>query len=260
MTEDAVHRAALELREAYHTGAIDPVVDRLVPNDPLIAYRIQEINTAHWIAEGRQLVGRKIGLTSPAVQAQLGVGEPDFGMLFADMAVAPGGAFAAASVSQPRAEGELAFGIRRALTDPAVDDAAVGDAVEWMAPAIEIVGSRVRDWQIRIADTVADNASSARYAIGDDRRPFDRAVIDALTMELFEDAVRVSHGPATACLGSPVTALAWLARKMVEVGRPLAAGDIVLSGAFGPLAPMTAGRHYRLAMSGFADIVVDCAD
>ena len=258
MTDDAVHRAALELRDAYCNGPVDPIADRLVPNDAGIGYRIQELNTAFWVGEGRRLSGRKIGLTSAAVQSQLGVGEPDFGMLFADMAIASGGSFAAASVSQPRAEGELAFGIDRDLADPGLDEAAICDAVAWMAPAIEIVGSRVRDWRIRIADTVADNASSARYCIGDDRRPFDRAAIDGLSMELFEDGDMVSHGPATACLGSPVNALVWLTRKMVAVGRPLAAGDIVLSGAFGPLAPMAAGHRYRLAMCEFEDVVVDC--
>lgn len=258
MTDEALYRAALELREAYYNGPIDPIADRLIPNDAAIGYRVQELNTSFWLGEGRRLSGRKIGLTSAAVQSQLGVGEPDFGMLFADMEVTSGGSFAAASVSQPRAEGELAFCLNRDLTDPRLDEAAIADAVAWMAPAIEIVGSRVRGWRIRIADTVADNASSARYCIGDDRRPFDRAAIDGLSMELFEDETAVSCGPATACLGSPVNALVWLALKMVEVGRPLVAGDIVLSGAFGPLAPMTPDHSYRLAMSGFDDVVVDC--
>lgn len=260
MTEEAVQRAALELRQAFLTGAIAPIADRLVPNDAALGYRIQEINTAHWIAGGRKLAGRKIGLTSTAVQTQLGVDEPDFGMLFTDMQIAPGGSFAAKSVSQPRAEGELAFCIARDLSAPFLDEAAVVGAIEWMAPAIEVVGSRVRDWRIKIVDTVADNASSALYAIGDDRRPYDRAAVDGLTMELFEDGDLVSHGPATACLGSPVTALTWLARKMVEVGRPLAAGDIVLSGAFGPLVPIAPGRCYRLAMAGFADLTIECSD
>lgn len=258
MTDDAIHRAALELRDAYRNGPVDPIADRLVPNDAEIGYRIQELNTAFWLNEGRRLSGRKIGLTSPAVQSQLGVGEPDFGMLFADMAITPGGSFAAVSVSQPRAEGELAFGIDRDLTDPELDEAAICDAITWMAPAIEIVGSRVKDWRIRIADTVADNASSACYCIGDDRRPFDRVKIDGLAMELFDGDEIVSQGPATACLGSPVNALIWLTRKMIAVGRPLAAGDVVLSGAFGPLAPMIAGHRYRVAMSGFEDVVLDC--
>jgi 2-keto-4-pentenoate hydratase len=260
MNRQAIEQAARELREAYRLGPVEPIGDRLVENTAEVGYAVQDINTDLWIAEGRRLAGRKIGLTSQAVQSQLGVDQPDFGMLFEDMAVPAGGRFSADRILQPRAEGELAFGLGAPLDRPDLSEADVLTAVEWMAPAIEIVGSRVRDWKIRLVDTIADNASSGLYVIGDDRRPADRPAIDALSMELLEDDQVVSAGPATACLGSPVTALAWLARKMVKVGRPLGAGDIVLSGAFGPLAPMTPGHRYTLRLSGFADLWVDLVD
>jgi 2-keto-4-pentenoate hydratase len=257
MNSSRLEQAARELRQAYGGTPIDPIGARLVENDPAVGYAVQNINTKAWLEEGRRIAGRKIGLTSPAVQAQLGVHEPDFGILFEDMAVPSGGRFEAGNVLQPRCEGELAFRLRADLVGDDLDEATVIEAVEWMTPAIEIVGSRVRDWKIALVDTIADNASSGLFVLGDDRRPFDRAKIDELTMELLEDEQVVSAGAASACLGSPVLALTWLARKMVEVGRPLEAGSVVLSGAFGPLAPMNAGHRYRLRMTGFDELFVD---
>lgn len=260
MERTAIEQAAHELRTAYDSGTVEPISGRLVEDTPEIGYAVQDINTRVWLAQGRRIVGCKIGLTSPAVQALLGVNEPDFGILFEDMAVPHGGGFSARTVLQPRAEGELAFALKAALTGADVREDEVIDAIDWMAPAIEIVGSRVRDWKLRLVDTIADNASSGRFAVGADRRPFDRGAVDAMAMELLEDDRAVSAGPATACLGSPVVALTWLARKMVEVGRPLVAGSIVLSGAFGPLAPMTPGHRYRLRMSGFDELSIDCTE
>lgn len=260
MSRSAIEQAARELREAYGSEPVEPIRERLLENLPELGYEVQEINTRFWEAQGRKIVGRKIGLTSSAVQSQLGVHEPDYGILFKDMEVPDRGRFSAASVHQPRAEGELAFGLKAALNDPDASEAEVEEAIEWMAPAIEIVGSRVRDWQIRIVDTVADNASSGMFVVGSDRRTFRRAEADGLSMELLEDDRVVSAGAASACLGSPVTALTWLARKMAAVGRPLGAGDLVLSGAFGPLAPMASGHRYRLKMSGFAELWIDCTD
>lgn len=257
MKQNIIEQAARELRYAYGSSPVDPICGRLVEDRAEIGYAVQEINTRLWEGQGRRIVGRKIGLTSPAVQAQLGVGEPDYGILFEDMNVPAGGRFAVGSVSQPRAEGELAFGLKGDLADPDASEDEIAQAIEWMAPAIEIVGSRVRDWQIRLVDTIADNASSGLFVIGDDRRPFDRAEVDRLSMELLEDDETISAGPSSACLGSPVVALAWLARKMSAVGRPLRRGELVLSGAFGPLAPMRPGHRYTLRMDGFDQVQVD---
>lgn len=258
MNYTAIAQAAHELLTAYDTGPVAPIGGRLVENKPEIGYAVQDLNTEAWLAAGRRIVGRKIGLTSPAVQSQLGVHEPDFGILFDDMAVPHGGCFSAASVLQPRAEGELAFGLRAALTAADLREEDVIEAIDWMAPAIEIVGSRVQDWKIQLVDTIADNASSGRFVVSEERKPFDRAAVETMSMELLEDERTISSGPASACLGSPVIALTWLARKMVEVGRPLDAGSVVLSGAFGPLAPMAAGYRYRMRMSGFEELWIDC--
>ncbi|MBX9896458.1 MAG: fumarylacetoacetate hydrolase family protein [Qipengyuania sp.] len=260
MERSAIEQAARELRDAYQSQPVEPIRERLLENLPELGYEVQEINTRFWEAQGRKIVGRKIGLTSQAVQSQLGVHEPDYGILFEDMGVPDRGSFSVASVHQPRAEGELAFGLKAALGNPDATEAEVEAAIEWMAPAIEIVGSRVRDWQIQLVDTIADNASSGMFVVGSDHRPFDRAAADGLSMELLEDERMVSSGLASACLGSPVTALTWLARKMAVVGRPLAIGDLVLSGAFGPLAPIAAGHRYTLRMKGFADLWIDCTD
>lgn len=250
-------QAASELWHAYASGPIEPIADRLVPNTAEAGYRVQELNTQRWLDSGRVLVGRKIGLTSEAVQRQIGVDQPDFGMLFADMEVADKGAFHAGEMYRPRAEGELAFGVGRDLVDPAMLDASVFDALEWMAPAIEVVDSRILDWRCRIADTVADNASSGRFVVGA-RQPVDAEQIASLKMTLFEDDKAISEGDAAACMGNPLHAVGWLARKMIELGRPLAAGDIVLSGAFGPLSPIAGGRVYRIEMSGLGSASAHC--
>lgn len=257
---EILEQAARELREAYVGSPVEPISGRLVEDQPVIGYQVQDINTRLWESQGRHIVGRKIGLTSPAVQAQFGVHEPDFGILFADMEVPDGGRFSVSSVHQPRAEGELAFGLKTAISDPNAAEADVAAAIEWMAPAIEIVGSRVRDWKIRLVDTIADNASSGMFVIGRDRQPYDPAVVPNLTMTLLEDDQLVSSGVSSACLGGPLNALVWLARKMAEVGRPLGEGEIVLSGAFGPLAAIRTGHRYTLKMSGFAAVSLDCAD
>ncbi len=250
-------QAAKELWTAYQDGPIEPIADRLVTNTAEAGYRVQEFNTQRSLDAGRRLVGRKIGLTSEAVRQQIGVDEPDFGMLFADMEIANGGSFRAAELHQPRAEGELAFGVGSDLVDADAIEADVRSSLGWMAPAIEIVDSRIVDWRCRIADTVADNASSGRFVIGE-RQPVDIEGIGSLTMKLFEDGRAISDGTASACMGNPLNAVAWLARRMIDLGRPLIAGDIILSGAFGPLSPIKGGHVYRIEMGGLGAASAKC--
>ena len=220
------------------------------------AYAIQEINTTARLAAGGRLVGRKIGLTNPAGQAQLGVDQPDYGMLFADMDLPHGAVLPWSEGAQWKAEAELAFVIGRDLSQPDCTMAEAMRAVEYVVPALEIVGSRIAGWDIRFLDTVADNASSAFFTLG----PSARRLIDAdllnCRMEMRAGAEVVSQGTGRACLGSPLNALLWLARTMARAGRPLAEGDVVLSGALGPMVTASPGARFTAEIEGFGETAI----
>ncbi len=242
---------AQALRAAYGSAPIEPVAGTLGPGDVQRAYRVQEINTQHWLRAGRRLAGRKIGLTSEAVQKQLGVDQPDYGMLFVDMRVADG-ARVETPLLQPRIEAEIAFIMKTDVLSADVFQGAVGA----VAAALEIVDSRVRDWRISIVDTIADNASSGLFVLSG--TPVAPAGVDlaACTMQMYADGERVSESLGAACLGHPLRAGAWLAAKMIEVGRPLRAGDVVLSGALGPMVAVRPGASYRAEISGVGGVSV----
>lgn len=250
-----IENAAQALRGAHETGKACPPLRDFVPSDDVAAgYAIQDVNTALWLEEGRRLVGRKIGLTARAVQKQMGVDQPDYGMLYADMVYGDGEEIPASRLIQPKVEGEIAFVLGRDLDHDGITMAEVVSAVDYALPAFEIVDSRIADWKITIADTVADNASSGLLVLGS--RPVKLADFDAYAcgMVIEHKGEPISVGAGAACLGNPVTATLWLARKMVEVGRPLKAGDIVLSGALGPMTPISAGGAYELRISGLGSV------
>lgn len=218
------------------------------------AYAVQELNTLQALAAGRRLVGRKIGLTSKAVQQQLGVDQPDFGMLFADMEVADGGEIAMNRLIQPKAEGEIAFVLGRDLPNADTTLAELLSAVEYLLPALEIVDSAIEDWKITLVDTVADNASSALYVLG--KQPTRLSALDLRLegMLLEKNGQQASIGVGAACLGNPIDACLWLARTMAEVGRPLQAGDVLLSGALGPMTQVVAGDSLHLRLSRLGEV------
>ncbi|WP_439641868.1 2-keto-4-pentenoate hydratase [Nevskia sp.] len=246
---------AKPLREAYGSGRpIAPIRDRLAPGDLAAAYAVQDLNTRHWLKAGRRLAGRKIGLTSTAVQQQLGVDQPDFGMLFADMAVCDDEAVTLDRVLQAKVEAEVAFVLERDITTEQATMADVLRAVGYAVAAIEIVGSRIANWDIRLVDTVADNASSGLYVLGN--TPMLLAGLDLrdCAMEMTRADQVVSTGVGHACLGHPLNAVLWLARKMVEVGRPLQAGDTILSGALGPMVAVKAGDRFEARIAGLGSV------
>lgn len=247
--------AAQLLHTAASSGhSIAPLRDRLAVADQATAYAIQEANTQRGLAAGRWLVGRKIGLTSLAVQAQLGVNQPDFGMLFADMAVGDGEPVALGRLIQPKVEAEVALVIGRDLTHDRHTYADLIRATEYALPAIEIVDSRIENWNIRFVDTVADNASSGLFVLGG--RPVKLADLDltACAMEMKRGETVVSTGNGRACLGSPLNAAVWLADMMVRCGRPLQAGDIVLTGALGPMVAVQSGDRFDVRIDGLGTV------
>lgn len=252
---DIISEAADRLRQAHDAGvACEPVADLLDGASIGDAYAVQDVNTERWIADGRRLVGRKIGLTSTVVQRQLGVDQPDYGMLYADMAADEGGDIDMGRLLQPRAEAEIAFVLGRDLPNPDTTVAEVLRAIEFAVPAIEVVDSRIADWRIGIIDTIADNASSGLFVLGSS--PVALGSFDpincGMVMELRGEPV--ATGAGRACLGSPVSAAAWLARTMASVGRPLSAGDVVLSGALGPMVPIQPGDVFEARISGLGSV------
>lgn len=249
-----IRQAADLIAGAHQTKtAISPLRDRF-EMDMTDAYNIQEVNTRRWLEEGRILSGRKIGVTSKAVQDQLGVDQPDYGMLFADMAFADGESISMSHLLQPRIEGEIAFYLGKDLDQPGLTLAEILSAVDYAVAAIEVVDSRIADWKIGITDTIADNASSGLYVLGS--RPVKLDAFDHLncSMVIEHRGEAVSSGIGAACLGNPLTSCLWLARKMVEVGRPLKAGDLILSGALGPIVPVEADETYELRIEGLGTV------
>lgn len=235
-----------------------PIREIIGDKDIPAAYAVQNLITADSLARGRVIVGHKIGLTSPAVQQQLGVDQPDSGVLFADMRIANGGTADTAKLLQPKVEAEIAF-ILSADLDEDISDEAVRRAAGTAYPAIEIVDSRIQDWKIGIVDTVADNGSSALFVLGDSSVPADGFDFVSPTMRLTEDGAEVSQGNGAACLGSPLIALQWLARTSRDNGAPLRAGHIVLSGALGPMVAAKAGSTYRTTIQGIGSVEVTFA-
>jgi 2-keto-4-pentenoate hydratase len=244
------HDLAQRLRAAYRTGAVAPLRDGLAQSDSAGAYAVQSINTAHWVAQGRRVVGRKVGLTARAVQAQLGVDQPDFGVLFEDMEIQDGGLLLASETLQPKAEAEIAFILSADLRDPAVTRNQVAQSVAEVMAAIEIVDSRIADWKISFADTVADNGSSAFYVLGQDRRPLEGLDLWTCGMAMEVNGEVVSLGAGAACLGHPLNAATWLARTLAERGEPLRKGDVVLTGALGPMVAIQPGDFVQATIGG----------
>jgi 2-keto-4-pentenoate hydratase len=211
---------------------------------------------------GAAVVGRKIGATSEAVQHQLGVDQPDFGYLLDDMDVsdaqAPGGPISMRSLLQPRVEAEVAFRLGADVAPASEDDItldAVRAAVEVALPALEIVDSRIDQWDIGFTDTVADNASSGLYVVGREGRPLSELSPVDVEMSLSINGEVRSTGTGAACLGDPLEALRWLGVQCHRFGDPLRAGQVVLSGALGPFVPFVAGDRVEASISGFAPLV-----
>ncbi|UVA80694.1 2-keto-4-pentenoate hydratase [Pandoraea commovens] len=254
-TQARLQQAADALLEAERSHRfIAPLRDTFAPLTIDDAYAIQRINTERRLAAGRRIVGCKIGLTSVAVQKQLGVDQPDFGLLFDDMGYGDGEPIPASILTQPKIEAEIAFVIGRDLNVENPGQLDVLNAIEYALPALEIVGSRVADWNIRITDTIADNASSSAYVIGNTPKKLSEFDVRMCGMVLERRGEPVSVGAGAACLGSPINAVVWLARTMAAVGTPLRAGDLVLSGALGPMAAVTPGDIFETRINGLGSV------
>jgi 2-keto-4-pentenoate hydratase len=235
-----------------------PIRGLLTADDPeaqvAFGYAVQRLLTDAATESGRRAVGAKIGLTSEAVQKQLGVDRPDFGVLFADMARFEDHPIDPGDLLQPKIEAEVAFLLGADLDHPDLTLDQVRAAVDTAVAALEIVDSRIAGWDIRLVDTVADNASSGLYVLGADPRPLAELDLPGVQMTMTAGGEVVSTGRGAACLGDPCAALLWLARTARAFGAPLRAGDLVLSGALGPMVPVTPNTTYTATIEGLGTV------
>ncbi|NMN99802.1 2-keto-4-pentenoate hydratase [Gordonia sp. TBRC 11910] len=253
--DNAIEQAADRLLTASRTHvACAPVRDVIGATDLPAAYRAQQRINDVRIAGGARVVGRKIGLTSKAVQDQLGVDQPDFGVLFDDMGFADGDVVPMTRLLQPKAEAEIAFVLGADLVDGPLDAAQVADAIAYGVAALEICDSRIADWDIRFGDTVADNASAGLYVLGTETKTLAEFSPVDTTMSMSINGAEVSTGSGADCLGDPLNAVAWLAQAARDNGAPLLAGQVILSGALGPMRPLAAGDDVRVDITGLGSV------
>jgi 2-keto-4-pentenoate hydratase len=254
-TPSAAESPALDRLLAARASLIPcpPVRELLSPSTPDAAYAVQLAWIERRLDEGAWVVGRKIGLTNPVVRAQLGVDSPDYGFLLADMSYPDGAIIPAGTLLQPRVEAEVAFVLRSDLDldDPTEEDVAA--ATEYVSAALEIVDSRIAGWDIRLVDTIADNASAGAFVLGSERHELASDLASA-GMTMFRNDELVSEGLGSDCLGSPLRAVAWLARTAAALGSPLRAGEIVLSGALGRVVDARPGDTFTARIEGLGSV------
>ena len=235
--------------------AIDPVTASLSVLSTDDAYAIQRINIDRRLAAGEVAIGHKIGLTSLAMQQQLGVDQPDFGVVTDRMVIPNGGVIDSGALIAPRIEAEFAFRFSR---DVNADDGPqmLESAIDGIAISLEIIDSRIRDWRITLADTVADNASSARIVCAEFQRvdPVRLAHLPDTIITLFQDGAPVAEGPGSAVLGNPLTSLRWLLRSIGQYGQGFHAGDVVLAGAVAAAVPLIPGTIWEAHADGFPPV------
>ena len=254
MQTTRIQLAVDRLTLAADTGSpCTPVRDLIGADDVTLAYAVQQALTALRVESGARVIGRKIGLTSEAVQQQLGVGEPDFGVLFDDMAIDEATLVPSHRLVQPKVEAEIAFVLGEDL-DGDLSTQRVRAAVEYAVAALEIVDSRIAGWDITYADTVADNASSGLFVLGGRRLSLEDFEPAEVTMTMTLDGDVVSTGTGSACLGDPLNALTWLATTAQQFGQPLRAGQVILSGALGPMATVRAGATVQAELSSLGSV------
>ncbi len=256
MLSDADRRtAAEELKRAERDRApIPPLVQTYPDMDVVDSYEIQLINIRERLAAGSTVLGHKVGLSSKAMQEMMGVDEPDYGHLLSDMEVFTDRPVDVSRYCYPRVEVEVGFILGAALPGEGCTEEDVLDATEAVAPAIELIDSRILDWKIGLVDTIADNASSAGFVLGPERvkpREIDLLTIDAT---LTRNGELVAEGRSDAVLGNPVTAVAWLARKVASFGVRLEAGHVILPGSCTRAIDVRPGDEFVADFAGLGTV------
>lgn len=254
--ENAIIHAAGQLRSAWENGrAGEPVRDHFTADDAESGYMIQACNDRVWQAQGRRRVGRKLALTSKAIQQQFGMSQPCYGTLYADMVQAEGTDIVRRALSEQRVETEIAVVLKQDLTREQHTIVDIIAACDYLLPAFEIVDSRVSGWNVKSCDFIADNTSASLVVLG--TKPVRLTEVDITRCQMTTrrgDSV-VSEGSAAACMGHPLAALQWLADELVRAGNPLRAGEFVITGALGPAIPAAPGDIFTAEISGLGQVM-----
>ncbi len=257
MDQAKITRFADHLAEAERSGR---GVEPLTALDPNLtteeAYRVQLHTIERKVKAGDVVVGKKIGLTSLAMQTLLGVDQPDYGHLLSGMAVENGGEIPFQRVIQPKVEGEIAFVLKRDLQGPRLTASDVLQATDYLLPALEIVDSRIADWKIKLQDTIADNASSGLYVLGGRPVKPDQIDLALAGMALYKNGELVNTGVGAAALGNPANCVAWLANKLFEFGITLKAGEVILSGALSAAVNAAPGDCFSARIAHLGEVGV----
>lgn len=256
LVQDRIHALGDELFAALRARTtLAPLTEREAGIDIDDAYRISLRFLERRIADGERVIGKKIGVTSKPVQDMLGVHQPDFGFLTDRMQVKNGEVISikGSGLIQPRAEGEIAFVLKKDLKGPGVTEDQVLDATDHVLPCFEIVDSRIHDWKIKIQDTVADNASCGVFVCGGDRIKPHALDLAAVKMDITKNGTHVASGLGSAVQGHPATAVAWLANTLGRYGIPFLKGEIILSGSLAPLLPALPGDRFHMTLAGIGE-------
>jgi 2-keto-4-pentenoate hydratase len=261
MLDSTQRTAAAELLWAAERdlAPVDPLTETYPAIDVVDAYEIQLINVRRKIAGGARVRGHKVGLSSPVMQQMMGVDEPDYGHLLDAMVLGQDAPIPAGRYCYPRIEVEIGYVLGSALPGADCTEADVLAATEYIVPSLELIDSRVRDWRIKLADTIADNASSAGVILGAERKaPADLAAagidlsdIDAV---LYQEDEEIARGNTSAVLGNPTASVAWLARKVADFGVKLEAGHLILPGSCTRAIDARPGTTFRAEFAGLGTV------
>ncbi len=257
VSDTIIKQAADRLWQAEQTlTPCAPVSDIIPEHDIASAYAVQQYNVERHSKAGRRISGRKIGLTAKPVQQQMGVFEPDFGTLFADMEYGHGSEIPFERLIRPRVEAEIMLVLDQDLDQEMINFSDVLRASAFAIAAIEVVDCRLANWDIRICDTVSDNAAAGVYVLGSSPKAILGSDLANCGMTLHRNGELVSTGRGEDSLGHPVNAAVWLARTLKKLGTPLRAGDAILTGALGPMVEARPGDHFETRIEGFGNAVI----
>ena len=251
------HQLSEHLAQAMQTKGVEQLTKVAPGLTVQEAYLVQLATIEKELGNGKSITGKKIGLTSIAMQQSLGVNEPDYGHLLDSMEIKNGGTVSTDQVLQPRVEGEIAFILKDDLKGPEITAFDVIQATDYIVPAIEIVDSRIKDWKLTLQDTVGDNASSGLYVLGEEH--FDITAIDLrlIGMALYKNGELQNTGTGAACLDNPINAVVWLANKLSEYGISLKKGEVILSGALSAAIPAAQGDSFEMKFNQMGSVKVN---
>ncbi|MBQ0137914.1 MAG: fumarylacetoacetate hydrolase family protein [Kurthia sp.] len=252
-----IKEQARYLATAYPKGGVEAITSKFPNLKVKEAYEIQLQTVAHKMEQGHIITGKKIGLTSEAMQNSLNVHEPDYGHLLSDMLIKNNGKVPSGHLLQPKVEGELAFVLKKDLKGPNITAMDVILATDYIVPALEIVDSRIKNWKINLQDTIADNASSGLYVLGDERFQIHEVDFKKIGMALYKNDELLNTGAGVACLGNPVEAVVWLANKLADYTISLKKGEVILSGALSEAMPAYEGDVFACKFNQLGEVRVE---